>query len=355
MRRLIPTFMICFFSLKGFGQQSSYGTYSLYPQGSSRAMGMGGAYAAVSDDPAGMVFNPAGLALSKWKFDFGGTNNNISQKESGLFGSTTLASSSYSFIFGALGLRLGTWVIGIGVSSPYFLEYDQTPVKAKLVILSGDVLIAKKIGENFGVGISGHSESVTQNYADGSNPQVEGKATAFYPRAGLIFRKDNVRLGVSYMAAHKFDIDENLNSQLSGITYFRDCVVPAKTTFGIAVKLSGNKTLAIDFDRYGIAEDAILVGSGTSGANLPVDIKEESQTVLHGGLEWDIMGGSKSDAVFRVGGYTEPSRVVGVSSRSHLTLGLDVRFGPVVLSVAFDQASNFANTAQGFTVRVGEL
>lgn len=354
MRQLIPILMIFIFASSVFAQQSSYGTYSLYPQGSSRAMGMGGAYTALSEDPAGMVFNPAGLSLSKWEFDFGGTNNSISQKESGLFGPSQV-SQSYNFFFGALGVRLGSWVLAVGVSSPYFLDYDQNSVKAQLKILSMDALIAKKFGDSFGIGISAHSEDLTQSYGDTLNPEVEGKATSFYPRAGIIYRKDKWRLGASYMPSHKFDIDENLNSRLTGITYFRDCIVPAKTTVGIAVKISEGKTLAIDYDRYGIVEDAILVGSGTSVSNTPTAIKEEAQSVLHGGLEMDIMGGSKSDAIFRVGGYTEPSRIEGMSGRSHLTLGLDVRFGPVVLSVAFDQATNFSNTAQGFTVRVGDI
>ncbi len=66
------------------------------------------------------------------------------------------------------------------------------------------------------------------------------------------------------------------------------------------------------------------------------------------------MDSAKSDATLRLGGYTEPSRIA-MTSRNHFTVGLDVRFGPVVLSVAYDQAADFTNTAQGFTLRYGDL
>ncbi|MGE3759185.1 MAG: hypothetical protein AB7H97_15585, partial [Pseudobdellovibrionaceae bacterium] len=46
--------------------KSYYGTYSHAPQGSTRAMALGGAYTGLSDDASGIIYNPAGLAFGKW-------------------------------------------------------------------------------------------------------------------------------------------------------------------------------------------------------------------------------------------------------------------------------------------------
>ena len=75
-----------------------YGGFALFPQGSSRVMGMGGAFAAVADDVFAIPFNPAGLSFSEEIFLFGGTQNRVINREANLAGGVDF-SEPYEFLF----------------------------------------------------------------------------------------------------------------------------------------------------------------------------------------------------------------------------------------------------------------
>lgn len=349
-------YLILAISLSAQAQLSSYGAYSQFPQGSSRAMGMGGAYTAISDDVSGVLYNPAGPALGKWKVDAGGTKNSVTNREAPVFGSSSSFGLPYDFIFGAFGVRMGSFVLALGMSSPFNLDYEGFSERAKLKIVSADVYLAKNFGNKLSLGIGGHGEKLTQSYQDTSfGYDVETEAETTFVSVGISYRGSKGGFGISHIPPHSFDIDENLNSQLGTVTWFRDTVVPGKTTFGAFFNVSESKIIAIDFDKIDAVSNSIFVGSGTTGTSSETAIIEKSQTIVHGGMEWAISKSKGSEIFLRIGGYREPARVVGATDRTHTTFGLEVRFGPAALSVAFDQARDFTNTAQGFSLIFGSI
>ena len=111
----------------------------------------------------------------------------------------------------------------------------------------------------------------------------------------------------------------------------------------------------MDWDKFSKVENGVYSGGGEYGTGTGVAILEKEQTVLHGGIEYKAVRSKTTDIYLRAGGYQEPARLEESKSRTHYTLGLEVRFGPAVLSVAFDQAENFNNTAQGFSLAIGAL
>ncbi len=343
-------------SPRALAQQYVYGAYSQFPQGSSRAMAMGGAYTGISDDVFGVLYNPAGPALGKWSVDAGGTKNSVTNRETPIFGTSTSFGLPYDFIFAAMGARIGSWVLAIGMSSPYSLKYQGLSETAELSIFSADIYLAKKFGDKFSIGIGGHGEKLTESYKDTTlGYDVKTEADTSFVSYGLMYRGGKGGFGASYSPTHSFDIDDNLNTQLGSTVWFRDAVVPGRMKYGVFYKLSDDKTVAIDLDNIEAISNAIFVGSGISGASSETPIIDKKQSILHGGFEWAVSKSNKNEIYLRFGGYKEPSRVESVADRMHLTFGLEVRFGPAVLSVAYDQARDFTNTAQGFSLSFGSI
>jgi hypothetical protein len=336
---------------------TAYETFSLFPQGSNRAMGLGGAYTALSDDIAGLGYNPSGLAFGNWKVDAGGTNNRVNNREIDLAGDGTGYPSAYNFILYGVGARLGEWAIALGVSTPYESDQEFGSFSTKVQITSLDVLLARKFGENFSVGISGHGQTLKENYSELAGGQYEEQASQNTYTAGVTYRTKELGIGVSYTPAVRFTIDSTKNSQLkNSAVFFRDGVVPAKTAYGMFYNFTDRFMITADADSYDGAKNTIYTGSGVTGFDAPIDLDSGSHIVVHGGFEWKLVQSKETTLTWRAGAYHEPNRKASNGrSREHLTLGLEVRFGPAVLGVAFDQATDFNNTAQGFSISFGAI
>lgn len=321
-------------------------------------MAMGGAASAISHDATGITFNPAGMALGNWTVDLGGSFNRVTNKEANLSGSGDDVSKPYDVIFYGGAFRWGPVAFGLGASSPYNLVTKELGTETEFSVYSGDAAFAFALGKSIALGMSAHQEIMKQKFVStmSSPGSTSTKGTHFHLKGGLALVYKKLSLGATYTPERNFDIDEEkYNSEGGGISYFKDVVVPAKWTAGFAYKMKEKILLAVDLDHFSALKNAVYVGSGTFSSGNETLIAEQEQNVLHGGLEWQILD-SKSQAVALRGGYyREPARLVNGSSRNHLTFGIEVRFGPAVLSVSFDQASNFTNTSQGFSFSFGSI
>lgn len=336
-----------------------YGVYNLYPQGSSRVMGMGGAYAALSDDPTGVVANPAGLAFSPWKFDLSGTFNRVTNREAKTDSRTDNA-IPFNYIQYALALGWGSWSLGVGWSQPFHLETDNLFGEVSEVnVQSGDVALAKKFGKYFSLGVSYHHELFEHTFESADpyfyTPKTTVETQGGYLRAGMNYRSKKGGLGVVWVQERIYDIDESVNSQLTNHSPFRDAINPQKVTVGIYANVSSKLMITLDLDTISEVRNGVYAGSGFSGEGTGVAITPKEQTVLHGGIEYEAVKSRSNEVYIRAGGYQEPARLEDSRTRTHYTLGLEARFGPAVLSVAFDQAENFNNTSQGFSLAIGSL
>lgn len=340
---------------KAVAQTYRYGAYGLFPQGSSRVMAMGGASSALSRDATGVTFNPAGMALGNWTVDLGGSFNRVTNKEAKSLGTSDDVSKPYDVIFYGGAVRWGPTAFGVGGSSPYNLKTEQIGQKSELSIFSGDAAFAVAFGKVLALGVSAHQEIMKQKYETTNSTTAEGKH--FHVKGGFALVHKKMYFGATYTPERQFDIDETQkNTEAGGSTnYFKDVVIPAKWTAGFAVQLKEKVILAVDLDHFYPVKDAVYVGTGTFSMGSEILIDDKEQDVLHGGVEWQIIDTNSHAVALRGGFYNEPARLVGGSTRGHITFGIEVRFGPAVLGVAYDQATNFTNTSQGFSLSFGSI
>ncbi len=348
---------------------SKYGTYVLFPQGSVRLMGIGGAAVAVSKDADAMFYNPAGAAFSDWRFDAGSTNNKVNNEELAYnFPDTygvyeTKYDSPYSYNFYAAAIRLGDWVVGLGYSSPFFYEFsDVNPIsnmeisRLEIKVTSFDLMLTRRLGEFVALGITGHSEYVNEYYRNSTltgSSAIDGIRTSGsgqYVSSGLMFRNKIVGMGLSYYPARKMQVDLSKDDDLAAFntTVFRDVSIPAKTNVGAFYQWS-RLMLAFDIDMIEKTDNTIYVSSVSTSSEL---VNPKAYQILHGGVEITIYKSKNLSFYLRGGGYTEPSRFEKGRSRDHLTFGAELGLGPLVLSYAADQAPKFSNSSYGISLNI---
>ena len=360
--------LISTFSPQAPGAGEPYGAYSLFPQGSSRVMGMGGAFTALSDDATGILYNPAGMPLSRYSISAGGTNNRVTNREYTISGSDLGYGEPYTYQQYGIAAQWYGWAIGGGVSVPYNYTansaaantYQFSEYNIALKIVDFDGMLARKLGEYFSVGIGYHYETLTEKYEQISPSASSISATGnnYYLSGGIAGRWKSYGAGVSYAQARRITIDPAYNAQIPNqAEWFRDVVIPAKTSFGAYWRVHERFMLIADYDIFDKPGTAIYVSSGISNSqySAPIYVADQAQSLIHGGFEWFIYDEKRVAVSIRAGGYSEPARLAGSSSRQHLTYGFEVRFGPAILSVSFDQGNNFNNTSQGFALSLDQL
>lgn len=341
---------------------SPVGAYELFTRASSRVMGMGGTFAALSDDATACVFNPAGTALAQWRVDGGAATDQISNTEY----PTKNSSASYPYAYEqpfsytayAAAARIGPAVVGASYSNPYEYVYDSTSnygstygSTAHLTVSSIDAMLAWRFGDSFAIGVAEHFQTLTDQLVQ-NGVTVVAKGTANPVSVGVVFRKKNYGIGAVYNQGATYSVDSANNASFTYTTWFRDVVEPSILVLGGFYRLSEHFLFAVDLDQYSIPSGTVDASSGLSAAYTGSDValNTGTQQVWHGGVEWTLANEKNFDVIFRAGGYQEPARLVLGVARLHGTLGLQVRFGLAVLNVSFDQADGFNSTSQGFSL-----
>ncbi|PCI28397.1 hypothetical protein COB52_03705 [Candidatus Kaiserbacteria bacterium] len=357
---LLAQILASFFSsAQSQAQTAAHGAYTLFPQGSIRVIGMGGAFAALSDDASGMLFNPAGMAQGKWKYDFGAATIQVDNIIGADSEAVTDINQKYTVQFYTAAAKVSkNVVIGIGYSSPFKLEAGNvdSSFQQELSLQSLDLSLSVSFGK-ISLGATGHYEQSTLRFRDDtvSIALIEEKNTIIYPTLGVSFREKKGGFGISYVPKRTHDIDESVNSANFGSFWFRDVQIPGKVTVGAFFYARENLLIVVDLDLVEAPDNAIVAGTGTNSAADGTALLEQKRSVLHGGIEYLFLKNSSAEVRMLAGGYEEPTLIEGDKTRLHLTLGLEVRLGPVVLGVSYDQAKNFQNTAAGLSLSLGDI
>lgn len=351
---------IQFGSHTALAQDAAYGAYGLFPGGTTRVLAMGGAAVGLSDDAGAVLYNPAGLSMSRWIFDLAGTTNRVVNREVDFDGDTQLDGLPYDFVFSSLGLRLGPLGIGGGYSQPYNLDFSSNfvanGVTKLLKIESRDLAISWRFWESLSFGMTGHQEKVVLGYKDEAMAlDLESQAEAFYLTFGFRYNNDRkIGLGVTYSPERRYNLDESLDTQITpSAEWFHDVVVPAKLVLGGSVKLTGRLMWVGDVDIYYPVKKAFYVGGSSTD---PSDqVESDQKVVIHGGFEYQVINNKNIAFVWRGGGYQEPPRLNFSKNRLHYTMGVEVRLGFITLSAAYDQAPDFSNIAQTLGLSLSAL
>jgi hypothetical protein len=361
--QLILLCLIQAVSLWANSQTQYYGTYSHAPQGSTRAMALGGAYAGLSDDASGLVYNPAGLGHGQWTFDVGSTSNTTLNREADINGDDTSDGVIFHFDFNAVALRWWRLALAFGQSSPYSTEiYSKSSLnyRAGIRILNTDYSVAILLTENLSLGVTHHAAKLKEDYLYYNTPLIENEQSTQYLTYGLSYRPEkHIGFGFSYTPKTLIDVPNSANEvSLNGfpttLYWFKGVALPERYTFGGFFKGAGDIMYIADLDFIRPVENSVLVESpfdGNSSANQ--EVKPTLVQIPHGGIEYIVFSQPKKTFIWRVGSYKEPARVVGGKDRFHFTMGVELRLGPLVVSASMDETTGFSNSSQSISFVLG--
>ncbi|MCB9027438.1 MAG: hypothetical protein H6625_14050 [Bdellovibrionaceae bacterium] len=351
-------FLILNFSLV-HAQNPAYGTYGLFPTGSTRTLAMGGAFVCLADDATSVIYNPAGLALSRWRFDLQSSTNRVVNREGDLNLDGEKEGIPYNFNYTAAATRIGFLGLGFGYSVPYDVIEDfggLSTSKQKIRIESLDLAVSFRLSKSLSIGVTCHKEMASMSFSDSSlNELAEDQKELIYPQLGMVFRPERKwGMGIVYSPERRYDIDSNLNETLSGTyNWFQDIVIPPKLSLGLSLMLKSRLNLVGDIDIYYPSENTYLVGN--DNFNTGNKIVENELTVWHGGFEFEVISKKDIEFIWRGGGYQEPSRLLNSKPRFHFTMGIEIRFGFIKLSAAYDQAKDFTSYSQSIGLSISDL
>jgi hypothetical protein len=337
-------------------ESKPFGAYRLFSQGSGRVMAMGGTFVAIVDDATAAGYNPSGAALATWRLDFGGTNNRIDDRadlQQNSYSSYQTVTEAYSFINYAVAARAGSFVFGLGLSTPYQYHYSDYLQNTSIVLIRYNAMLAWRMGNNFAIGVSGHHEDLKEHFDQGSS-SGDARGSALTISAGALYRTRKAGIGAVYFQGHEILVKEDGGASTAIASWLRNVMVPSATCVGGFYRMHERFTIAVDVDRFEIPRNLVDASSELQMVG-EVSLVPGALQVIHGGFEWILIEDRHMNLVFRGGGYVEPARVLDSASRFHRTYGLEVQFGPAVLTVSFDQASNFTNTTQGFSLVLGAI
>jgi hypothetical protein len=361
-------YLIFLFSKFCFSQAAAkqyYGAYTHAPQGSTRAMGIGGAYTGLSDDAAGIIYNPAGLPFGDWTFDVGSTLNLNINKEVDIDNDKKADGVPLKFQFLSAAAHLGPFAFAVGRSSPFSADIYGTSWNnstAALRITNNDFLFASKVGSNLALGITMHQSLLYSDYKSYQyNWQNEVKGTNY--TAGVTYRPErNLGFGLSYTPMQKFEVAQEINQNI-GYTpasqefgWFKGVVTPERYTLGGFFKSSDRLIYAADLDVIKPVENSIFVVNPFSNWSFAQgeEIKTQLVQIPHGGIEYKVVNEKRRGFIWRAGGYREPARSAAAQDRLHFTMGVELRLGPITVSSSMDECSGFTNSSQSVSLVLGD-
>ncbi|MGE3760416.1 MAG: hypothetical protein AB7H97_21810, partial [Pseudobdellovibrionaceae bacterium] len=273
----------------------------------------------------------------------------------------------YQFQFRGLAAKWNSLAIAFGQSSPYSANihgpnYNNT--EAQLEIKSLNYSLAYQVTKNFSVGATYKDLSKYQNYSSffGTDVYEEDTVKRTSYSVGVSYRPDNkIGFGLSYSPKVVFESDTLKNVNIGYLDWqvndgwFRGAIIPEKVSFGGFFKSSDRFMYIADLDYVRPPDDMVYVESPFDGNLLSNEkIKTFPVVVVHGGIEYTVLKEKKRNVIWRAGGYREPARVVGGTDRLHLTMGVEVSLGPIVIAAAMDESNDFTNSTQSIGFSLGE-
>ncbi len=336
--------------------------------GSSRQIGLGGAYIGVAEGINSLNINPAGVAFrnerSTKTFDWDWTTGLFSVKGNDFDNNGNIPSYNADQKILSLGImgQWGPWGLGVLSIGQYITletsEKETTYVIPSVAVVGGRQFLNQQL--TVGGGIRSTHTKIKSSLLDISI----GKLSAVGWQAGLVWNpnKGAMRWGVSY--ASKMESHQSLNNTsttpvtVNGIIIPNQVVQPAQ--FGIGTSYQTKSAPFWKNHACLIAGDIVVIPKSHNSVGLE-SVLEQVQQPIGTRATTSVRVGGQVEALphrlrLRLGSYYEPSYYEDVSARWHLTSGLEVRLfkmkmfwdNQIGFSATVDAARGYLNQMYAF-------
>ena len=191
----------------------------------ARAMGMGGAFTAVADDPSAMYFNGAGLTqLAGWNFMAGTSFIAPNSEFRGIFPDvTSYKTKAQTFVIpnGYATYSAGDWAVGLAFNVPFGLGTEwptnwpgrylalKTDVRAYTITGEGTYKLMDNLSVSAGLVFSFASVNITEK-----TPQTPFPGDAFITLDGKDNSAFGYNFGILYKPISKLSLGASFHSQV---------------------------------------------------------------------------------------------------------------------------------------------
>jgi long-chain fatty acid transport protein len=248
----------------------------------ARAMGMGGAFTAVADDPSAMYFNGAGLTqLYGWNFMAGTSFIAPNTEFRGISPDiTSYKTTAQTFVIpnGYVTYGSGDWAVGLGFNVPFGLGTEwptdwpgrylaiKTDVRAYTITGEGAYKVMDNLSVSAGLVFSFSTVTITEKNPQTPFPEdafitLDGKDnSAFGYNFGILYKPiSKLSLGASFHSQIKYNFtgtattvgNPHLAANLPAGAISANLTTPFNLTFGAAYDVMPELKISADFQYVG--------------------------------------------------------------------------------------------------------
>lgn len=305
--------------------------------GSSRQVALGGAYIGVAEGIASLNSNPAGVAFrperSKTRFDWDWTAGwtNLDSKD---FDNNGVTPPDYkSHRIRALGLmgQYGPWGLGVVNNAEIIALEDPDDDDSEYVLSVTSLRLGRQFLDReltIGVGLHATTSKLRREMLDAKLGKLSGigwdLGALWNPERGAW------RFGASFSSAilaDELDDPGDTPVTVEGLVVPHQVILPA--TLGIGASYAVESAPFWKDHKWLVAGDLLFTESSDNAVGVESFLAQKIQPVgTHDTVS--VRVGSELEAIpgrlrLRLGSYYEPSNYEGVSSRTHVTGGFQVR------------------------------
>jgi hypothetical protein len=352
MRRFVFVLGVCFafFVFDPFAYANiRYDGYFGNVVGSSRVIGLGGAYRSVAEGSEGSIYNPAGLSFmdSWWDFDlsFGQYKQRFKSYESFV----PINDDSFHFHLGGA-FKVSSWrdfAFGLSIYQPHHFSFNSEEkselgvvedVAFELSYLVFALPVSMKLFENFSAGLTARASGSNMRFSSTNNSEKTADAYSFGFDLGLKYRwNEKQAYSFTYHFTDRGRFDRSL-PPVEGFVPFRPVARPHRVYLGSSYSWSPKFRSMLDFGViFGMRNTFVPASQLTSELD-GIESGRRLYPVYHLGAEYLFLPGRFEG---RMGHYYQPPRSKLDSHRFHLTGGLDFYFWYLRLGTAIDWARDY--------------
>jgi hypothetical protein len=306
--------------------------------GSARQVALGGAYIGVAEGMTSLGSNPAGVAFrlerSTTPFDWDWTAGTSNLKSNDFDNNGQSPPDYKSHRIRSLGLmaQYGTWGVGILNSGEVLSLQGRPGGDAEYVLSVTSVALGRQFLDReltIGVGLRATMTKLRSQPFDTSLGKLSGTGWT----AGAVWNPDRgpLRLGAAYTSSisSRQSLDDSGGSPVivNGMIIPQQVILPA--TLGVGMSYAVDSAPFWPAHKWLVAADLLWTAKSINAVGVESVLAQRIQPVgtqdtvsVRLGSELEVMPGRLR---LRLGTYYEPSNYEGVSSRTHLTGGFEVR------------------------------